>query len=409
MLNRRNLLAWGASLSGTLALAQQRPVETSMRQRIERDIRSWDEIADHRTGTEGASRTSSWLAREINNCGLEPRIDWFAFERRVLHECSVRTDLHHAEGVPLFDGGYYTDVHGFSGELGALDSDATIGLTEFSPSPRANASLEAARRDSGFAAIVAVARGDTVRPGLSLLNADAYRTPFGPPVLQVATEHRDWLHAARDNATPVQLNAHVTLETTRASNVQVRIPGRDSSLAPLIIMTPLSAWWTCTSERAGGITIWLECIRFFAANPPDRDLIFTANTGHELGHVGLDHYLKQNPRLIHEAHAWIHLGANFAALNSRIRFQASNALLQSQGLRAFENQNITIADLTPLDERPYGEARNIYDGDGQYISLLGSNSLFHHPDDRWPEAVDLEQTLQVTRAMLQLAAQLARA
>ncbi len=113
--------------------------------------------------------------------------------------------------------------------------------------------------------------------------------------------------------------------------------------------------------------------------------------------------------MIHEAHAWIHLGANFAALNSRIRFQASNALLQSQGLRAFENQNITIADLTPLDERPYGEARNIYDGDGQYISLLGSNSLFHHPDDRWPEAVDLEQTLQVTRAMLQLAAQLARA
>ena len=379
-----------------------------MRQRIERDIRSWDEITDHRTGTEGASRTSSWLAAEISVCGLEPNIDWFAFARRVLHECSVETDDHRAVGVPLFDGGY-TDVRGVSGTLGNLDSNAAIGLTGFSPVPRANVSLETARRDSGFAAIVAVARGDTVRPGLSLLNADAYRMPFGPPVLQVATEHRDWLHAARDNATPVKLNAHVTLETTRASNVQTRIPGRDSALAPSVIMTPLSAWWTCTSERAGGITIWLECIRLFAAHPPDRDLIFTANTGHELGHVGLDHYLQQNSRLIREAHAWIHLGANFAALNSRIRFQASNASLQSQGLRAFENQNITIADVTPLDERPYGEARNIYDGGGQYISLLGSNSLFHHPDDRWPEAVDLEQTLKVTKAMLEVATQLARA
>ena len=53
--------------------------------------------------------------------------------------------------------------------------------------------------------------------------------------------------------------------------------------------------------------------------------------------------------------------------------------------------------------------RNIYDGGGQYISLLGSNSLFHHPDDRWPEAVDLEQTLKVTKAMLEVATQLARA
>ncbi|MCZ6641317.1 MAG: hypothetical protein O7F71_07050 [Gammaproteobacteria bacterium] len=407
MLNRRNLLAWGASLCGTLALARERPQETSMRQRIERDIRSWDEITDHRTGTEGASRTSSWLATEVRDCGLEPNIDWFAFERRVLHECGVETDNYRADGVPLFDGGH-TDANGVSGELGALDSDAAIGLTEFSPTPRGNVSLEKARRESEFSAIVAVARGDAVRPGLSLLNADAYQMPYGPPVLQVATEHRDWLRDARDNGTDVKLIAHVTLETTRASNVQVRIPGRDSTLAPLVIMTPLSAWWTCTSERAGGITIWLECIRLFAANRPDRDLIFTANTGHELGHVGLDHYLEQNPTLIREAHAWIHLGANFAAANGRIRFQASNDTLQSQGLSALENQNVAIADVTPLDQRPYGEARNIYDGGGRYVSLLGGNSLFHHPDDRWPEAVDLDKTLQVTKAMLDVVTQLAR-
>ena len=44
-----------------------------------------------------------------------------------------------------------------------------------------------------------------------------------------------------------------------------------------------------------------------------RDVIFTANTGHELGHTGLDLFLEKNPKLIKEAHVWMHLGANFAA------------------------------------------------------------------------------------------------
>lgn len=412
MLNRRNLLAWGACLCSTPAVGREYPLgSSSMRQRIKQDIQSWDAIADHRTGTEGASRTSAWLAAEVSDCGFEPKIDWFPFKRRVLRECFVEVGKHradHAEGVPLFDGGY-TDEEGVSGVLGSLVSKAVIGLTEFSPTPRANAALEAARQNSKFAAIIAVARGEGVRPGLSLLNADAYLNPYGPPVLQVATKHRDWLQTARDDGTRVKLVAHVTLDATRASNVQVTIPGSNEALAPLVIMTPLSAWWTCTSERAGGITIWLECIRFFAANKPDRNLIFTANTGHELGHVGLDHYLVQHPTLIRDARAWIHLGANFAAKNGRIRFQASNDRLQAQGLGALENQNIAIADVTPLGQRPYGEARNIYDGDGQYISLLGGNSLFHHPDDRWPEAVDLDKTLQVTKAMLDVVIQLARA
>ncbi len=409
MLNRRNLLALGACLCGTPAIGRENYLRSSrMRQRIEQDIRSWDAIADHRTGTQGASETAAWLAAEIRYCALQPKIDWFGFERRVLRECSVAAGTNLAEGVALFDGGF-TDEMGVSGLLGSLDSEASIGLSEFSPTPRANAALEAARQKSTFAAIVAVARGEGVRPGLSLLNADAYLKPYGPPVLQVATKHRDWLEAVRDEGTRVKLVAHVTLDATRANNVQVKIPGVSATLAPLVIMTPISAWWTCTSERAGGITIWLECIRLFAANKPDRDIIFTANTGHELGHVGLDHYLEQNPTLIREAHAWIHLGANFAARNGRIRFQASNDRLQAQGLGALENQHIVVSDVTPLGQRPYGEARNIYDGEGQYISLLGSNSLFHHPDDRWPEAVDLDKTLGVTKALLEVVTQLSRA
>ena len=60
--------------------------------------------------------------------------------------------------------------------------------------------------------------------------------------------------------------------------------------------------------------------------------------------------------------AWVHLGANFAAMGSELRFQASTQELMSQGLAALTARGIDERVLTPLGERPLGEARNIYDG-----------------------------------------------
>ena len=58
-------------------------------------------------------------------------------------------------------------------------------------------------------------------------------------------------------------------------------------------------------------------------------------------------------------------------------------------------------------ERPLGEARNVYDGGGRYISILGRNGLFHHPADVWPDAVDLEATTKWVNAFVQLGIKLA--
>jgi len=382
--------------------------DSAMQERIVRDIAAWDAIEDHRTGTQGDARTAEWLADAIRAVGLEPDVVRFPFERRVLHECRITIDRQSADGVPLFDGAY-TDARGLQAPLHPLADGTGIGLTRFAPSPAApvTADLLAARRNARHEAIVAVAAGEGVLPGLALLNADDYGAPFGPPVLQVATEHGPWLEAAAAEGSLAEFIAHVTLEPTEAANVQTRILGRDPSLAPLVIMTPRSAWWTCTSERAGGITVWLESLRHFAAHRPARTVIFTANTGHELGHVGLDHFLASDAALIEAAHAWIHLGANFAARDSQVLFQASSQELLTKGLAAFDAVGQKPSRVTPLGTRPLGEARNIYDGGGRFVSILGNNRWFHHPDDRWPASVDLERTHLLTRAMLSIAKQLA--
>ncbi len=67
----------------------------------------------------------------------------------------------------------------------------------------------------------------------------------------------------------------------------------------------------------------------------------------------------------------------------------------------------TAQRINPVEVRPLGEARNIYDRKGQFVSILGSNPLFHHPDDRWSHAIDLPRTEALLRGMLQVAKQLA--
>ena len=217
------------------------------------------------------------------------------------------------------------------------------------------------------------------------------------------------LFAAAGARADAHLVAHVTDQNTTASNVQTRVTGSRPGAAPLVIMTPRSAWWTCTAERGGGISIWLQCIRHFAQARPERDVIFTANTGHELGHVGLDRYLQRNAALIKDAHAWIHLGANFATVDSNIRFQASDQTLMDLGTETLERHGAPPQATTPVGQRPGGEARNIHDGGGCYVSLVGDNRWFHHPDDRWPTTIDLERTEKIARATLAIAAARARA
>ena len=59
--------------------------------------------------------------------------------------------------------------------------------------------------------------------------------------------------------------------------------------------------------------------------------------------------------------------------------------------------------------RPGGEARNVYDAGGTYVSLLGSNRLFHHPDDRISNNVDLESAMRTRNAVVDLVKELSGA
>lgn len=361
-----------------------------MEDRIERVIREYDAQGIHRTGTAVDDDGATWLSSILAESGAEVGIESFEFERLDIRRATLRLGDEFLDGVPAFDGGA-TPAAGITGTIGEPGSSAPIAMLDVMPFEASESARALARvRSSGqHEAIIAVTDTSLPPDGAALLNAERFASPFGPPVLQVPAACRDRLHLAMTAGETVGFICDAVRVTTTASNVGARLAGANPDLAPLVVMTPRSGWWRCASERGGGIAALVEIAHALAAEGPDRDVIFTANTGHELGHIGLEHFLTAAPSLVGSAHCWIHLGANFAASRAPgIRLQYSDAALREAMISRMGARRPAVE--TPLGTRPVGEARNVHDGRGRYVSIVGTNGLFHHPADTWPDAVDAD-------------------
>lgn len=196
-------------------------------------------------------------------------------------------------------------------------------------------------------------------------------------------------------------------EPTTAFNVSARIAGRDPALPPVVVMTPRSALWHAASERGGGIAAFLEIAYALSAQQAARDVIFIAHSGHEIGQLGLDHFLRHHAGLVNQAAVWIDLGDNFAARDTLVRLQYSDYELEELTELVLASQRLIPGIKTPIGSVPMGDVRQVFEGGGHFVSLMGSNRLYQQPDDRWPDAVDIENTYRWVEALTALAQALA--
>jgi hypothetical protein len=351
-------------------------------------IRAYEEQGFHRTGTAVDHMSGEWLADAVRQIGVEPMREDFSLSRVDPVQATLVVDGRTIEGLPLFDG-TFTSPAGIAGPLGNLASDATIGVTEIAPNAAEAGALGDARRHDRYQAIVVVTRG--AQPGFCPSNADSFVRPFGPPVLQVASENAPVLAEYARHGVEVRLTAHVERTQAQAFNVVAAVSGTNKSLAPVVVMTPRSGWWWCASERGGGLGCWLEIMRAVRDARLARDVLFVASSGHELGHLGLDTFTDRRPGLMPGAKAWIHLGANIgAAQGPGNTLQASDDELESMMAAAMAEAGLRIDRRHPRGTAPRGEAENVHRGGGRYVSIIGSNDLFHNTSDRGADAVDLQ-------------------
>ncbi|MBX3277633.1 MAG: hypothetical protein KF868_06475 [Acidobacteria bacterium] len=365
-------------------------------------LSEYDGQGIHRTGTRGDGRSARWLAAQAGRYGGAAALESFALNRVDPQACFVAAGGRRVTGLPVFDA-LFTGAPGIRGSLGPFGSEADIGWIEMPPNAEYDERYEPMRRDNRHRAIIILTKGE--RPGLCPVNAPRFEHPYGAPVLQIGSEHGEWLQKQTD----VHFVAQAKRTGTRAFNVTARIRGTKPNLPPVVVMTPRSGWWHSTSERGGGLVCWLEVMRALAADRPERDVHFLSSSGHELGHLGLKHFMDRNPDLVSGAHVWMHFGANIGAVGAPNRIQAASDELEALVVSAVSGAGLTINEKTNRGVAPFGEAGNIHRAGGRYLSLLClSNPLFHHPEDRWPGAADAQVVARYSAALVEAAKKLTR-
>src|SRR5262249_14616063 len=105
---------------------------------------------------------------------------------------------------------------------------------------------------------------------------------------------------------------------------------------------------------------------------------------------------------------WVHYGANIGAVGGELSIQTT-----SDDLRALARAELTRAGqqpdhIAPKTLVPAGETRDIHRAGGRYLTLVGTNPLFHLPQDRWPHAVDASAVARVASATSRLVIELTR-
>lgn len=350
-------------------------------------LQAWDSQGLHRTGTDGDEAGAAWLAREAASPGASVSSETFSLDRIDPVDCYVEANGIRIDGVPVFDAPP-TGPEGISGTIGV-----DIGVVQLSPHAAYSGEYRTLRRNASYRALVIVCQG--LHPGLGLLNAEQFREPYGAPAIHVA-------EPVRGNAARVV--AHYQRTPASARNIVVSIPGADRTRPPLVVMTPRSSWWQSTAERGGGLVCWLECLRALVSEPPACDVMMTANSGHELGHLGLDEFLARRPGLERTA-LWVHWGANLGAAGGKLTVMSAD-----DDLRALAARKLPAVEhaLAPKTQAPSGETRDIHRAGGRYLSLVGGNPLFHLPQDRFPHAVDVATVERIASAAARMVVQLAR-
>jgi len=374
---------------------------TEAEERAAKWLKAWDAQETHRTGTAGDASGADWLAAEARALGAEATSEEFAFDRLDPIACHLEIAGERIEGMPVFDAPA-TGADGIAGRLGSA-----IAVAELSPRAVYSGDFQRLRRAGGHDALVVICRGEA--PGLGLINAEDFRVPYGAPAIHVSSEARDIVLAAMREGVRVRLVSHSRRTPAWATNIIVPLAGRDGDRPPLVVMTPRSSWWQSTAERGGGLVCWLESLRALLGRPLGRKVIFTANSGHELNHLGLDDFVARRPGWDTASGAeWLHYGANLGAFGSWLSLISNTDDLRRLGLAALAEAGQPPDDIPWPSQAPSGETRDIHRAGGRYLTLVGTNRLFHLPQDRWPHAVDVPAVARIAAAAAQMALALSR-
>ena len=119
--------------------------------------------------------------------------------------------------------------------------------------------------------------------------------------------------------------------------------------------------------------------------------------------AGLDAFLDRRPGWLTTAE-FVHFGANIGATGGALSVVSCHDDLRGRMSAALTGGGLNHTSSAVM---PNGETRDVHCAGGRYVTLVGSNKLFHLPQDRLPRAVDQAAVVRAAAAAARVVGDLA--
>jgi hypothetical protein len=357
------------------------------------DVARYASFGLHRFGSPGDRATADWIASELSAAGFAIKFQPVVLGRQyVVERASADAAGTALEATPFWWPPEDKASFHLSAPL-AREGDVTgkilwIDLpfdrgAYLGPAHRAAVAEAAARKPAAILLMIGNPADD--RFAYNVTQEDA---PWPVPVLVVGAKARGTFERALASGAPVTFDVagHYERNVSGRNVIAETGIGRGPTI---VVSTPMTGWYTCVCERGPGIANFLALARTAAAEKWQAHFVFIATAGHEIGHGGMELFLKDGAPVPRDTLAWIHFGSSNAcyafaegARTSRPE-EARYLVLSKSAVVLTDEAFVAVAAKRLVTEKQaVGELRDVHAaGYANFLGMAGRHRTFHTPSD----------------------------
>ncbi|GLH81589.1 hypothetical protein SSBR45G_64980 [Bradyrhizobium sp. SSBR45G] len=357
------------------------------------DVARYASFGLHRFGSPGDRATADWIAGELSNAGFAIKFQPVVLGRQYVVERASGEALGATiETTPFWWPPEDKASFRLSAPL-ARDGDVAgkilwlelpfDGGAYLGPSHRATIAAAAARRPAAI--LLMIGNPADERFAYNVTQEDA---PWPVPVMVVGAKARGVLERAVASEAPLSFDVAGHYERNVAGRNVIAEIGSDRGPA-IVVSTPMTGWYSCVCERGPGIASFLALARTVAAERWPAHFVFVATAGHEIGHGGMELFLKEGAPAPKATLAWVHFGSSNACYampegSKSERAEEERYLVLSKSAVALTDETFAAVAAKRLvtEQRAVGELRDVHAaGYANFLGMAGRHHAFHTPAD----------------------------
>jgi hypothetical protein len=370
--------------------------------RLYADVARYAAFGMHRFGSAGDQATAGWIAGELKAAGFRVEFQPVVLGRQyVVGRATAEAGGTMVEATPFWWPPENKSSFRLSAPLvrdGDLADKVLAGKILWIDLPYDRGAYLGANHRA------AIAQAASKGPAAILLmignpaddrfayNVTQEDTPWPLPVMVVAGKDRAIFERAVASSVPVTLDVTGHYERNVSGRNVIARFGAGKGPA-IVVSTPMTGWYSCVCERGPGVANFLALARTVAAEKWPADFIFIATAGHEIGHGGMELFLKDGAPGPKDTLAWVHFGSSNACYGfdegpqGPVRTNApdtARVLVLSKSAVALADETLASIKATPVvaEKEAVGELRDVHAaGYPNFLGIAGRHRFFHTPAD----------------------------